>query len=180
MRQLFLSLLFIPTFYFSDSVAQGDLVEASQIWVGGSDNPSFFTRCTHLAGNYITTGKAPDFIFTPEGHSGAIDNACKEMNSQGGIRCLMQIRSREVDEGEAPKFHRGSTTKGARRHAELSPDQVKSCAKIHTAFEESCVVSFTQQGLTDPRSINRCSENTQVGTAEEPPATEIIQEDNAS
>jgi hypothetical protein len=125
MRLLFLSLLLIPTFYFSTS-------SAKQIWLGASGNPTYPGRCAHLAGNYITSGRYPNFIYTPQGHPPAIDSACQEMNSEGGIRCLLQIRETETDDGLAPKFHWGNTGKGARRHYELSGDVVRACARMHT------------------------------------------------
>ena len=133
MRLIFLSLLFISTFNFSSSFAK-------QIWVGGGDG-SYLTRCIHLSGSYITTGRYPSFIFAPTGHSGAIEDACRDMNSQAGINCLLRIRSQEVDAGDAPRFHWGSPGKGGRRHPELDPGAVRACGRTHTASEDRCVTT---------------------------------------
>jgi hypothetical protein len=128
MRGLFLSILLTPIFHSVDVFAQGELVVPKQLWVGSSGPQSYLVRCSNLSGNYYTSGRFPNFIYTPAGHSSAIEDACKKMDSQGGIRCLLSIRKQQVNEGEVSESHWGNPGKGRRFHGELSVDQVSFCA----------------------------------------------------
>jgi hypothetical protein len=155
MRTLGLSLFLILITGFHSSVisARSDLVMPKQIWVGSSGPQSYLVRCSNLSGNYYTSGRFPYVIYTPAGHSSAVENACKAMDSQGGIRCLLRIRRQQVNEGEVTESHWGNPGKGRRFHSELGVDQVSACASIRSAAEDSHVPGAAIQGLARPEIL---------------------------
>src|SRR5271163_2335631 len=110
--RLSLFLILITWFHSSAIFAQSDLVCQNKIWAGSSGPKSYLVRCTNLSGNYYTSGRSPYFVYTPAGHSSAIENACKAMDSQGGIRCLLRIRRQQANEGEVTESHWGNPGKG--------------------------------------------------------------------
>jgi hypothetical protein len=151
--RLSLFLILVTGFHSSAISAKSDLVMPKQIWVGSSGPQSYLARCSNLSGNYYTSGRFPYFVYTPAGHSSAIENACKAMDSQGGIRCLLRIRRQQVNEGEVTESHWGNPGKGRRFHSELGLDQVSACASIHSAALDSRAPGATNQGLTRPEIL---------------------------
>lgn len=125
-------------FAFAEASAQEDsrhsIVVHRQLWVGYFGPQSYLVRCSNLSGTYITSGRYPNFLHDPIGHSTAIEDACREMDSEGGIKCLWRIRGQQRDSGETFRFHAASSNKGFRRFEELNVAQVKACAKIHSGF----------------------------------------------
>jgi hypothetical protein len=151
--RLLLFLILITGFHSAAISAQSDLVMPKQIWAGSSGPKSYLVRCSNLSGNYYTSGRFHYFVYTPDGHSSAIENACKAMDSQGGIRCLLRIRRQQANEGEVTESHWGNPEKGRRFHSELGVDQVSACASIHSAAEDSRAPGAPNQALRRPEIL---------------------------
>jgi hypothetical protein len=119
------------------------LITLTSDWVGRSGPQTVFNRCTDLAGDFEVRGggtgnlalaAGPNgngkFIYAAEGHSAAIDNACREMHTIQAFHCLKRIRHAQMVAGSAERQHDSNPGKAHRNFHELSPDVVINCARF--------------------------------------------------